>query len=146
MEGAIHIDSKNIHAHNSLAWFLATSPDPGLRNPKQAVSHAERATSLAPNDGGNWNTLGVAQYRNGNSAAAIEALTKSIKLAQGRPSADFFFMAMAHWQLGHKDQAVDYYHKAVQWMEKHQPKDEELLRFRAEAATLLGSKVSPRDR
>jgi serine/threonine protein kinase/Flp pilus assembly protein TadD len=135
---AIRVEPKNVHALNSLAWFLATSADPVLRNPKQAVKHAEQATTLAPNDAGNWNTLGVAQYRNGNSAAAIEALTKSIKLGKGGNGTDFFFTAMAHWQLGHKDQAAELYKKAVQWVEKNQPNDEELLRLRAEAAALLG--------
>ncbi len=49
-----------------------------------------------------------------------------------------FFLAMAHWQLGDKPQAHSWYDKAVPWMEKNQPKDEELVRFRAEAAALLG--------
>ena len=30
------------------------------------------------------------------------------------------------------------YDRAVQWMDKNQPKNEELRRFRAEAAQLLG--------
>jgi hypothetical protein len=52
---------------------------------------------------------------------------------------------MAHWQLGHKDEARKWYSQAVGWMEKHkealtkdQPHAEELKRFRAEAAELLG--------
>jgi hypothetical protein len=51
---------------------------------------------------------------------------------------DFFFLAMAHWQLGEKDEARKYYDKAVAWMDKNKPDDEELRRFRAEAAALLG--------
>ena len=51
-----------------------------------------------------------------------------------------FFLAMAHWQLADKPQAHSWYDKAVSWMEKNQPKDEELIRFRAEAAALLGVK------
>ena len=45
---------------------------------------------------------------------------------------------MAHWQVGEKEQARKEYRQAVQWMEKHQPQNEELRRFRAEAAKLLG--------
>ena len=48
---------------------------------------------------------------------------------------------MAHWQLGDKPQARSWYDKAVPWMEKNQPKNEELVRFRAEAAALLGVKA-----
>jgi hypothetical protein len=45
---------------------------------------------------------------------------------------------MAHWQLDEKDEARTWYEKAVEWMDMNQPKNEELLRFRAEAAELLG--------
>ena len=44
---------------------------------------------------------------------------------------------MANWQLGKKEEARKWYDKAVEWMEKNQPKNEELRRFRAEAAELL---------
>jgi hypothetical protein len=66
-------------------------------------------------------------------------------LRQGGDAFDFFFLAMAHWQLGHKDEARQWYSQAVGWMEKNQealtkdrPHAEELKRFRAEAAELLG--------
>ena len=35
------------------------------------------------------------------------------------------------------DKAREFYNRAVQWMEKNQPNNEELRRFRAEAAGLL---------
>jgi uncharacterized protein HemY len=79
----------------------------------------------------------VAQYRNGDWKAAIKALTRSMELHTGGDSTDWFFLAMAHWQLGDKTQARSWYDKAVSWMEKNQPKNEELVRFRAEAAALL---------
>ena len=44
---------------------------------------------------------------------------------------------MAHWQLGDKNQARKWYDQAVAWMDKNQPKDDELRRFRAEAEELL---------
>ena len=80
----------------------------------------------------------MAQYRAGEWQAAIEALEKSMELRKGGDAVDWFFLAMAHWQLGHKDEARKWYDKAVEWMDKNQPKNEELLRFRAEAAELLG--------
>ena len=73
-----------------------------------------------------------------NWNAAIEALDKSLKLRNGGDSNDWFFLAMAHWQLGAKPQARSWYDKAVAWIEKNQTKNEELIRFRAEAAALLG--------
>ncbi len=65
------------------------------------------------------------------------ALEKSMELGKGGISFDWFFLAMAHWQLGKKDEARQWYDKAVPWMEKNNPKNEELRRFRAEAAALL---------
>jgi len=44
---------------------------------------------------------------------------------------------MAHWQLGHKPEARKWYHRAVQWMKKRKPNDEELRHFRTGAAELL---------
>jgi hypothetical protein len=48
-----------------------------------------------------------------------------------------FFLAMAHWRLGDKEQGRKSYDQAVDWMEKNKPKDEELRQFRDEAAELL---------
>jgi hypothetical protein len=49
----------------------------------------------------------------------------------------------AHWQLGEKDRAREWFGKAVAWMDRHKPTDEELRNFRAEAAALLGLKDAP---
>jgi hypothetical protein len=53
---------------------------------------------------------------------------------------NWFFLAMAHWRLGEKEKARASFDKAVQWMEMHQPQNEELRRFRNEAAELVGVK------
>jgi tetratricopeptide (TPR) repeat protein len=125
-------------AHLS-AWALATTADPEERNPAKAVELAKKAVELAPTQGTYWNTLGVAQYRTGDWKAALEALENSMRLLPGKQeSFNMFFLAMAHWRLGEKDKAREWYDKAVAWMDKNQPTNEELLRFRAEAAELLG--------
>jgi hypothetical protein len=72
--------------------------------------------------------------------AATDAPTQSMELRKGGDSNDWFFLAMAHWHLGDKPQACSWYEKAVPWMDKNQPKDEELIRFRAEAAAFMGVK------
>jgi serine/threonine protein kinase/Flp pilus assembly protein TadD len=124
-------------AHNNFAWLLATRPDPKFRDPKRAVGLAEKAVTLGPKERTFWNTLGVAHYRAGDYAAAITALGKSMELGDGGDSFDWFFLAMAHWQLGQKEEARKWNDKAVAWMEKNRPKDEELVRFRTEAESLL---------
>src|SRR5205823_3087568 len=102
-----------------------------------------KAVELSPRDGAIWNTLGVAQYRAGDWKAAITSLEKSMSLRNGGDSADWFFLAMAHRQLGDQPQARRWYDKAVAGMEKHQPNDDELRRFRAEAAERLGLPAVP---
>lgn len=134
---AIELNPQDIASLNQIAWFLATTPDPQHRDPTHAVELAKKAVELAPQDGAISNTLGVAQYRAGEWQAAIEALEKSMKLRSGGDASDWFFLAMSHWQLDNKDEARTWYGKAVEWMDKNQPKNEELLRFRAEAAELL---------
>jgi tetratricopeptide (TPR) repeat protein len=125
-------------AHNDLAWILATRPEAALRDPKQAAALAGRAVGLKPEVGTFWNTLGAARYRAGDWKAAIGALEKSMALSKGGDSFDWFFLAMAHRQLGEQDKARQWYDRAVQWMDKNRPTNEELRRFRAEAAELLG--------
>lgn len=127
---------------NDIAWFLATCEDPEARDPAAAVKVAVRLLKLRPMtlqfQGGVVNTLGVAHYRNGEWKEAVAALEESVKLRGGGDSFDFFFLAMAHWRLGEKDKARERYQEAVDWMDKNKPKDEELTRFRSEAAALLG--------
>jgi serine/threonine protein kinase/Tfp pilus assembly protein PilF len=135
---AVQVDPDHSGALNGLAWLLATCPAQELRDPRRAVALARRAVARAPREGNYWNTLGVAQYRAGDWPAAVAALEKSMQLRQGGDASDWFFLAMAHWQAGAKGKARPWYDRAVRWMEEHQSKDEELGRFRAEAATLLG--------
>jgi eukaryotic-like serine/threonine-protein kinase len=134
---AVHLKPDFAGAHNNLAWALATCTDAKLRDSKQAVELAKKAVELAPKQGDAWNTLGVAQYRASDWKAAIETLTRSMELRSGGGSTDWFFLAMAHWQLGDKLQARSWFDRAIPWMDKNQPKNEELIRFRAEAAALL---------
>jgi tetratricopeptide (TPR) repeat protein len=135
---AVKLQPDYASPRNALAWLLATCADPKRRNPQEAVTLAERVVQLAPQDGNFWNTLGAARYRAGDYRGAIAALEQSMALRHGGDSLDWFFLAMAHWQLGENDPARQWYAKAVSWMEEHQPKDEVLARFRAEAEALLG--------
>jgi uncharacterized protein HemY len=125
-------------AHNNLAWLFATCPEISMRDARQAVFHAGRAVELAPGDAGFWNTLGMARYRDGDWKGAITAVKKSMEIAKDSDASDCFILAMAHSQSGDARQAREWFDKAVAWMDNNKPKDEELLRSRAEAAELLG--------
>jgi tetratricopeptide (TPR) repeat protein len=132
-------------SQNNLAWFLVTCRNAQFRYPARAVELARKAVERQPVAYA-WNTLGVALYRADDWKAAIDALEKAEAL---EPDVSLgingFFLAMARWQLGQKEEARTWYDKAVAWMEKIRPKDEGLLRFRAEAAALLGLSDLPAD-
>jgi serine/threonine protein kinase/Flp pilus assembly protein TadD len=140
----LELDPTWAAAWNSLAWLLATCPDAKIRDPRRGVVLAKKAVELAPKEGRNWNTLGVAQYRAGDPQAAVAALTKAAELRKGGDAFDWFVLAMAHYQLGNRAEAHEQFDRAVAWMEKNSEalkKDarqaEELRRFRREAEEVL---------
>ncbi|MGO9465950.1 MAG: tetratricopeptide repeat protein, partial [Isosphaeraceae bacterium] len=139
---SVELAPQDSGALNGLARLLATCPDPKLRDPDRAVKTAKQLVGLAPKEGEHWNTLGIAQYRAGDWKEAIVALEKSVELRKGGDAFDWLFLAMAQWQLNHKDEAGKWYAQAVQWMDNNAPKNEELGRFRSEAAELM--KMAPR--
>ena len=82
--------------------------------------------------------LGVAHYRAGNWDQAVEALAKSDEHYGGNKfSINGFFLAMAHWQKGNREEAQALYQKSVAWMDEHKPEDAELKGFRNEATELM---------
>jgi serine/threonine protein kinase/tetratricopeptide (TPR) repeat protein len=135
---ALEVDSRDPTELDDLAWLLVTYPDARLRDPPQAIGLAKQAVELDPQTARHWRTLGVAQYEADNWNEAAAALQKSIELTHGVSSYQAFHLAMAYAQLNNKEQARSWYARAVEWMEKNRPDDDELVRFRAEAAELLG--------
>ena len=131
--------------HADLAWLLATCPDAKFRDAAQALEGAKKAVKFAPESAVSWQVLGWAHYRTGAWKASIEALEKSIELQKdGGDTGQWFTLAMAHWQLEHKDEARKWYDRAVAWMDKNQEALkksrhdwEQVSSFRAEAAELL---------
>jgi serine/threonine protein kinase len=130
---------------NALARFLATASDLKFRDPPRAVELASKAAELSPTNPDFRDTLGGARYRTGDWKGAIADLEKAISLRNpDHPSNAFggFFLAMAHWQLGQKDEARTWFEKSVQWMNRGLQDNIELKRFCAEAADLLRVKTT----
>ena len=127
---------------NIAAWRIVVPADVTVPAAHRAVEFAKKAVELAPESGGFMNTLGVAQCRAGQYAAAIDSLKKSMELRYGGDSEDFFFLAIAHWHMGNKDEARSWQKRAVDWMAKHKPSDQELLGFRTEVSELLDASAT----
>src|SRR5207253_2071344 len=96
---------------------------------EQKASAADRAIYC--------NTLGTALFRAGAWQGALEGLSEAVKL-HGFNAWDGFFLAMTHAKLGHKQEAQKHFQQAVAWVKANKPEDEEVLRFYAEAAGVLG--------
>jgi eukaryotic-like serine/threonine-protein kinase len=129
---------------NNFAWLMVIGPKPPVGDAKQALEFAKLAVAKAPENGGLWNTLGVAQYRAGNWTDAVDALNQSRTLRKGGDSYDFFFLAMAHWQSGDKEQARDWYKKATAALPKN--KNPELARVQEEAKKLVKDSPNPENK
>jgi tetratricopeptide (TPR) repeat protein len=124
---------------NTLAWTLATSADPSLRDPGEAVSLAREAVELAERPTYYRLTLGVALLRAGDPDAAateLEAVVAHYRsewvLTRCR-----LFLAMARFEQGRIEEARELLGQASAWIDENRKDDATLARFRAEAEALL---------
>jgi serine/threonine protein kinase len=131
-------------SYGNLAELFTISAAENFRNPVEAVKCARKAVELRPDILQPWNALGVALYRSGDWNGAVAALDKSVELGKGGFWFDWFFLAMAHWRLDHKEAARKWYEKGVAWMENNKaelatnkPKRDQVGRYRAEAENVL---------
>jgi serine/threonine protein kinase/Flp pilus assembly protein TadD len=127
-----------------LAWYTAIAPDPKARNPKRAIELAKEFKDHAPEKGGRWHTLGVVCYRGGEYEQAITALEKAEELDAGKQLGYTApFLAMAHWKLGDREKARQWYDRGAAWLQKNATTDPEPRQWLDEAARLMGIPTSP---
>jgi len=139
---AAELNPKYSLVHACLAWLLTNCWDAKLRDVSGGLEAARKAVEVAPQSSIAWQVLGWARYRAGDWKGSIEALEKSCALQHdptGGYSFQWFFLAMAHWQLGEKDTAREWYDKAVKWADASEKEkgNTDLIRFRAEAEELM---------
>jgi tetratricopeptide (TPR) repeat protein len=121
-----------------LAWFLATSPDPQLRDPAHAVTLAEMALRQQPSSAPCWRALGAARYRTGDWHGALEALRRARSLAPDPAGTDLLFLAMTYARLGRHPEALACY-QAFQSEHRERASSNPVLGpLRSEVEELLG--------
>lgn len=115
---------------------MANCPYPHLRDPARALALAKIEVEKSPKSVNWWTGLGMASYRMGDWKGSVAALEKAESL--GGHGFTYSFLAMAHWQLGNKDQAQHWYQRAVEdSKKKNYLRTADVERIRAETAALL---------
>jgi tetratricopeptide (TPR) repeat protein len=125
---------------NNSAWMLVTAKDRNQWRPGDAVRLAREAVKLRPEEGNYWNTLAVAQVREGRDKAARESFDRSMSLRSGGDAHDWFFLAILEQHAGHGEAAEAWYAKASEQRSSDPGAGDpdELWRFDIEAAQVLG--------
>ncbi|WP_231615965.1 tetratricopeptide repeat protein [Novipirellula artificiosorum] len=133
----VELNPGNADAYNVLAWLLVTVPieNGEYQDIDSAVSLAQNACKLAPNNAGFWNTLGVAHYRAEQWQEVIAAMEESMELGVDHPT-NWLFLAMAHQRQGNRDEAQHWYRKSIAWRGRKKL-DAKLQSFYTEAATVV---------
>jgi tetratricopeptide (TPR) repeat protein len=134
---ALELEDDDPAVNNELAWFLATSPESGLRDSSRALRLARKVVTARPESANYRNTLGVAYYRSGDDTAAVTELERAMSMQGGGTPFDWFFLAMANSRLGDREKARTLFDRAVEWMAGRKPHDNQLCRIRAEAQAIL---------
>lgn len=67
-------------AMNNLAFMLATSADPGIRNPKEAVAFAQRAVEIEAENSSYLDTLAATYFEAGQPDKAAEVERRALTL------------------------------------------------------------------
>jgi hypothetical protein len=80
----------------------------------------------------------LAEYRVGHWTESLAASESAMALRNGGDAYNWFSVALAHWQEGHKDEARQWFDKAVAWTMQVAPEETELRQLWTEAAVLLG--------
>ncbi len=127
---------------NNLALRYLAGPQK-QRDLKKALSLAQKAVKLWPNNCLCLNTLGLIYYRLGRCVEAMEKLERSLRDSKGETAAiNLFFLAMCHVRQGDAAKARGCYERAVYLLGEQQDKlhpswQKEIDAIRAEAMSLL---------
>jgi tetratricopeptide (TPR) repeat protein len=147
-------------SYHNLAYALLHVPDPALRDYPGALGAARKAVELAPEESHSFflTMLGKAQYRAGDFPAAVETLQRvESLLRKAAPHIEtsssctylyepWIYQAMALWQTGRREEALDLFAKTAVSLKKMFGSSEPpgisftFDPFIEEAATLLGQK------
>jgi len=134
----LELDPGSRAARANLAWSLVVPATATRQEAVEAAALARQAVEQTPGDWACWNALGAARYRLGEWEQAVQALEKARQLNKNVPPPPHLFLAMAQWQLGNKEAALERYREVARFMDIRERQEPDSRRLRAEAAALLG--------
>ena len=132
------------------SWEITVSPDRSAEEYDRALRYAEAVKRIWSDSGTIMKGLGVAQYRAGKYAEAVEALTRSNRVHAARVGgavpANLAFIAMAHQRLGNVREAREAMGQLFDTMKRPQWKeDREALGFLRESEAMILDGMFPTD-
>jgi tetratricopeptide (TPR) repeat protein len=101
------------------------------------LERLKKAAEADPTNGNRWRDLAIAFYRSGKWQDSLDVFKTKEHLGHGIGGSawQWFYIAMAHWQLDHKEEAFSLYYQSIDWVEREREK--RLLAVQAEAAALM---------
>jgi serine/threonine protein kinase/tetratricopeptide (TPR) repeat protein len=135
-----HRRPSNVYCITDLAEQFLYCPDRTFRDPRRALELGKEAIRLLPKSPPApyaWlvrRIVGLAHYRLGEWNEAVAVLTD---IADHDNAESRFCLAMAHWQLGNKEEARKWYDRGAEAYGKY-AKGYAALEAKAEADALLG--------
>lgn len=95
-----------------------------------AQADFDRAGAMAPKRGEPWLNMGVLQFKQGNSRAAITLFDKALTLGTDAPEVAYFGRGLAHEDLGDLKSAYADLRRAVELKPRWRDPARELARYR----------------
>jgi tetratricopeptide (TPR) repeat protein len=123
------------------AWHMAQYA--ALPEPADVVRLARHAVEIDPHHWIYWHTLGIALYRAEDYRESIEALTRSLKSKASKDGYSFFWLAMAHLQLGEGKKGREWLNKGIRWVDANPSSDSSLHNYQVMAKWLMGDEPIP---
>jgi serine/threonine protein kinase/tetratricopeptide (TPR) repeat protein len=106
-------------ANDRLIVFLSNCPDAAFRDPDRAIALCEKVRT--DSNGPLWLYQGLAQYRAGRFAEAMDSIERSIQLRTGGDALDRFLLAALHYQMGNGGRAREEFQQAETAISDNRP-------------------------
>ena len=132
--------SQVAQALNNVAWMLVTCSDLDQRQPPEALTYASAVREAGRRGGQLLEHLGggLVPARGLDLRPPGVREVHEIRGGGKGDSYDWFFLAMIEAKMGRKEQARQWYDRAVSWAHQGDRNSPELFQFQVEAAEALG--------